>query len=56
MSVCALGVTSVTAIDTDIIACGGGNGTLALFKTENSVVTPLAKTMLTGSVNSLSFC
>lgn len=54
VNVCALGVTSIEAVSKDVLCVGGGNGTLALFKVEGAVMTPLHKITVHGAVNSLS--
>ena len=54
VNVSALGVTSIQAVSLDKLCVGGGNGTLALYKTEGAVMTPLQKTTVVGAVNSLS--
>jgi len=54
VNVCALGVTSIVAVDKETLCVGGGNGTLALYHIDGAVMAPIQKTTLVGAVNSLS--
>ena len=55
INVCPLGITSIQVISKDIVAVGGGNGTIATFKIEGHLATALYKVSITGAVYSLSY-
>ena len=53
-NVCALGVTSVLSVTPELLAVGGGNGTVATYHIDTRGVTPLKKITIPGAVNALS--
>lgn len=54
-NVCALGVTSIQAVDVNLLAVGGGNGTMNFYGLDGAKTPLIAKQTLTGAVNSLSY-
>ncbi len=56
VNVCALGVTSIQCVDKTLVCVGGGNGTLAFYKTDGPQCVLLGqKQQVHGAVNSLSY-
>ena len=54
ISVSALGVTAIRAVNKNCIVAGCGNGDLVTYTVEGHIITPKKKTQLTGGITSLS--